>query len=695
MASFEGSIGTPSGGFNLMVEYSITQSIDGNYSDVSATGYVKRNKSSYYPYNSQSSSNLTIDGSSAGYNGAYNLGSDGYKAIISHSKRVYHNSDGTKGITISFSFNGLLNNWYPNGNISQYITLPTIPRASDIGCSSPYIGDTATITISKKSSGYTSKVWYVFGNLSNIIANGTYDSVISFNTNSVKEQLYAQIPNSKQGYGTMYCETFNGNTSIGIKSCQFYLYAKESDCKPDVSAIFKDNKASIIEQTGDEKIIVKGQSFAQVNINATAKYSSSIRNYSVICDDGQKDTNQESVIYRPKSSIFKISATDSRGYSTTTEYDLSTINQWLDYIELAYTSDISVKRTEQLSDEVVLNVEGNYYNDILGQVPGFRNIKIGDDLSGKTIYCNFPAYFYNQILHQTETSDDIIIATKKITQDYNSITGETFVKFDTDNLYYSDEYEHESYLATYTLPNDFGIVSFIDSNLGAYEYIKILSDDTPVDNHNNLEMYFQYKLSGSLDWSNKITINPTISNNKFSVNNLVLGNYFDHNQEYVFRVITQDKLMQIGDYSVNEQIVTKGIPVVRIGEEFVQVNGDLLIGESNLVNQYSTSEIKTHKKWIDGKPIYRKVVLINSISGTNVNEIAVPTNIDTMLPNVCGIVYDNSGNGYFINYNNVYNTGQDIGAFYYKTHNCISIKQYAEFNINNGYIIIEYTKTTD
>ena len=222
-----------------------------------------------------------------------------------------------------------------------------------------------------------------------------------------------------------------------------------------------------------------------------------------------------------------------------------------------------------------------------------------------------------------------------------------------------------------------------------------MSDDTPVDNHNNLEMYFQYKLSGSLDWSNKITINPTISNNKFSVNNLVLGNYFDHNQEYVFRVITQDKLMQIGDYSVNKQIVTKGIPVVRIGEEFVQVNGDLLIGESNLVNQYSTSEIKTHKKWIDGKPIYRKVVLINSISGTNVNEIAVPTNIDTMLPNVCGIVYDNSGNGYFINYNNVYNTGQDIGAFYYKTHNCISIKQYAEFNINNGYIIIEYTKTTD
>lgn len=124
----------------------------------------------------------------------------------------------------------------------------------------------------------------------------------------------------------------------------------------------------------------------------------------------------------------------------------------------------------------------------------------------------------------------------------------------------------------------------------------------------------------------------------------------------------------------------------------VRTSGNSVYLDSNSV--YSTTE-QVVGTWIDRKPIYRKVVLINSISGTNVNEIAVPTNIDTMLPNVCGIVYDNSGNGYFINYNNVYNTGQDIGAFYYKTHNCISIKQYAEFNINNGYIIIEYTKTTD
>ena len=60
MANFEGSIGTPDGRFNLMVEYSVSQSIDGNYSDISATGYVKRNTSSVYPYNGYGGDGLSI-----------------------------------------------------------------------------------------------------------------------------------------------------------------------------------------------------------------------------------------------------------------------------------------------------------------------------------------------------------------------------------------------------------------------------------------------------------------------------------------------------------------------------------------------------------------------------------------------------------------------------------------------------------
>ena len=133
MASFEGSIGTPSGKFNLMVEYSVSQSISGNYSDVSATAYVKRNDSNYWPYNGYGGDgNLSIDGDNKYERVAYDLRTDGYKQIMSHSKRVYHNSDGTKSINISFSFDGRLSNGYPNGSISQTVSLPTIPRYANI-----------------------------------------------------------------------------------------------------------------------------------------------------------------------------------------------------------------------------------------------------------------------------------------------------------------------------------------------------------------------------------------------------------------------------------------------------------------------------------------------------------------------------------------------------------------------------------
>ena len=705
MASFEGSIGTPSGKFNLMVEYSISQSIEGNYSDVSAIGYVKRNDSNYWPYNGYGGDgSLTIDGNTSTARVAYDLRTDGYKQIMSHSKRVEHNSDGTKSITISFNFNGNLSSGYPNGSISQYITLPTIPRASDIGCSSPYIGDSATITISKKSSSLTSTIWYVFGNVTNTIATKTYDTVLSFNTNSVKSQLYAQIPNSQSGYGTMYCDTYSGNTLIGRKSCQFYLYAKESDCRPIFSTIFKDIKPATIEQTGDDNIIVKGASNLQVTINATAKYSSYISSYSVICNDGQKDTNQVSVICRPKDSIFKVSVKDSRGYSTTKEYDLAELNQWLDYIELAYTSDISVKRSEQLSDEVILNVEGNFYNGKLGTTAGLRHVRVGDDLSGKTIYCNFNGSTFTSVIKSN--IDELITANKEIKSSVDIDNDEVFIMADDVVLYDAKYVEYPEYadvetyisLNEYTLPDDFGVVTFVYENSKVYKSIFILSDDDPVDNNNTLSMYFQYKISGTLGWYSPVTISPTISGNKFYVNDLVLGNYFDHNQEYVFRIIAQDKLMNAGIGI--EQVVTKATPIVRIGEEFVQVNGELLIDESSLVNQYSTSGIKTHKKWIDGKPIYRKVFTGNITDTTNewVNlQKCNLNNVDNII-NLSGTIKNTSSD------RRVLSTDAYESTSYHCTFSYLGQTDYLQCFVNGwtyttfGFkyiVIIEYTKTTD
>lgn len=512
----------------------------------------------------------------------------------------------------------------------------------------------------------------------------TGTSIGGYYNSSWQNFWYASIPNSSYGDYRVRLVVSSLGRDTTVSGGRYF--ARESECKPDVSAIFKDNKASSIAQTGNENIIVKGVSNMLITVSATAKHSASISSYSIVCDDGQRATNQVSTIIRPMSPIVRITVTDSRGFSNTATYNLSTLNQWLNYTILAYTSDIEVKRSEQLSDQVILNLQGNYFNDVIGQVAGYRNIQVGDDLSGKTIYCDFPDNTFVPIMH---TGDyDIITATKKITQSYDSNTGEAFVKADTENLYYYDEYEIEHKVASYTLPNDFGVVTAIDSSCYPYDYIKILSDDTLVDNYNSLSMYFQYKQSGTYNWSNAIAITPTISGNRFYVNNQSLGSIFNHNNEYVFRVITSDKLMRIGDYI--EEVVTKATPVIRIGDEFVQVNGDLLIGESSLVNQYSTSEVKTCLKWIDGKPIYRKVVEYNNnipastwtavtLTGlglNNVENLFIKDGFLTFPENITESIYSSNNRVQFLKYNN-------------------QISFYFEVSPSKVTLILEYTKTTD
>lgn len=59
--SFNGDIGTPSKGFNLKIDVTYSQDIATNKTTItSAKGYVKRNNSTYYPYNTTSSAVFTV-----------------------------------------------------------------------------------------------------------------------------------------------------------------------------------------------------------------------------------------------------------------------------------------------------------------------------------------------------------------------------------------------------------------------------------------------------------------------------------------------------------------------------------------------------------------------------------------------------------------------------------------------------------
>ena len=710
MANFEGSIGTPSGKFNLMVEYSISQSVEGNYSDVSATAYVKRNDSNYWPYNGYGGDgNLTIDGDNKYERVAYDLRTDGYKQIMSHSKRVYHNNDGTKSINISFSFDGRLSSGYPYGNISQNIVLPTIARASDISCSSPYIGDSATITISKKSSSFTSTIWYVFGNVTNTIATKTYDTVVAFNTSSVKSQLYAQIPNSQSGYGTMYCETFSGNTSIGTKSCTFYLYAKESDCKPTLSISVVDTNSDVTTLLGSNTKFLKYLSKPQVTFTMTAKYSSSISSYTMGVDNKYYYTSPKT-FDTIESNIITGYVRDSRGFTTNVSKTLDMV----DYIKL-HIDKFEVSRPEGVSTQAYLNISGAWYNEAIGQGTLLRNIQVGDDLSGKTVYFQIPENCVEELKNKASGSYDysetvISCGNNNYFEEYywwsrNERGGGLILHSNgqsNTNIYeksfeqYGEDPETTvSYtnLSSIVLSNEFGTVTSINQNTAMYQYIYIVEDN------NSLAMELLYKLPSASNWTTYGTLTPTISGNTFQISNLSLGNNYSIENEYQFKIIITDDADEI--YQI--EVLPKGQEVITIGDEKIWLYGDVFINDFSLVNQYSTNEVKTNEKFVDGKPIYRKTIYVdelpNGYNDSGIKSIATGiSNMDIMV-DMYG-TYTGTGNHYYekypINYirrdNSIYDISTEYG--YYDGAMSIIIRSTMGSGYI-GYVTLKYTKTTD
>ena len=104
---------------------------------------------------------------------------------------------------------------------------------------------------------------------------------------------------------------------------------------------------------------------------------------------------------------------------------------------------------------------------------------------------------------------------------------------------------------------------------------------------------------------------------------------------------------------------------------------------------YSTSETNTGKKWIDGKPIYRKVISIPSFSA---NTITVDTGLTTIEEIVnFGGSYSRTGYTRRYSIDNTYMAEWDINL----TTGVIDLATANQYVTFNGYIILEYTKTTD
>lgn len=108
---------------------------------------------------------------------------------------------------------------------------------------------------------------------------------------------------------------------------------------------------------------------------------------------------------------------------------------------------------------------------------------------------------------------------------------------------------------------------------------------------------------------------------------------------------------------------------------------------------YSQNEIDTGKIWIDGKKIYRKVILLPAIKKGAEYRIDLSSLAASSYIQLYGFI--KTAENYFIPLLNSDEQTQTLNTFIGIVNNVLRFINGASREILNGYVILEYTKTTN
>lgn len=113
--------------------------------------------------------------------------------------------------------------------------------------------------------------------------------------------------------------------------------------------------------------------------------------------------------------------------------------------------------------------------------------------------------------------------------------------------------------------------------------------------------------------------------------------------------------------------------------------------QKNLV--YSQNEIDTGKIWIDGKKIYRKVILLPAIAKGTEYQIDLSSLTASSYIQLYGFI--KATENYFIPLLNSDEQTPTLNTFIGITNNVLRFINGTGREILNGHVILEYTKTTN
>lgn len=289
-------------GWQLRLNYDISQSIANNTSTLKLTLYIYDGTGLSYNLDSNSCY-YTLQGTKV-YQ-TYSYSAKGWYTLGSKTITVSHSDDGTGSANLSAEWHsGFTSSYTPSSlSVSQTVTLPTIPRASTVS-GSLTLGSAGVITVNRASTSFTHTVKLKCGT-----------EQVTLCTKSTTTSLSYTPPLSWAAYNvngttvdiTATTTTYDGDTVMGTAT-NVLSAAIPASVKPTLSISLEDT-AGYKDTYG----WVQSKSKLKVTYTASGAQGSAIASKSLTIGGESADPDGENALSKSGSIVVLASVTDTRG----------------------------------------------------------------------------------------------------------------------------------------------------------------------------------------------------------------------------------------------------------------------------------------------------------------------------------------------------------------------------------------------
>jgi len=377
------------------ISWTATQSIAGNYSDV--TAYFYFNRSSYnYGYNFTNHSNTTNVNGTTSYSGDTDFdlrpGTGDY-LLRTITERVYHNSDGSKSFWCGWDGNTNVSS-IGTYNFGTTFTLDTIPREAYITNAVSFtIGNNIPLTINNSGSLYVKALLYVNGTLIKTSNCGAVTSYTITPTSGENDDMYAEIPSATSCSMYVRLQTFTDATyavQVGGNRDQTGTCSIDQTAnKPTFTTFTIASVAKTVDNTdkysnvlvssalntltGSTAKMIQGFSKVRATVAVANKMvalnSATAVKYRFTNGSQYKDKNYSAVadvtldIDNCSVNSFTVTAYDSRNLTTTPT--ALTLTNNAQYVATSLWGMVLI-RDNSVEDGVTLQIAGSYWKEYFG-----------------------------------------------------------------------------------------------------------------------------------------------------------------------------------------------------------------------------------------------------------------------------------------------------------------------------------------